>query len=157
MVWCLRHLRERSPFFTHAKKRKKITECRDTAPLKFALKWSESCKPCFELYRCLNAEKALNRALKCFFELFPDFCSTMFRVVAWAQVEFLSLSNLRRCLLFDWLLLLLSKFTFLGDCIMGDGFLAFKVWFSEMAFCIKAKSRALNRALKCCKSLKIEL
>ena len=128
--------------------------------LKFALKRSESFKACFELYRCLNPRKALNRALKndCWAFL-HDFCSTMFWVVAWVKVEFRSLSIFRRCMLFDWLLLLLLlfKFTFLRDCIQGWWVPSCKVCFSAMADCINAKSYALNRALKCYKSFKNEL
>ena len=112
--------------------------------LKFALKESGSFKACFELYRCLNPRKALNRALKMIFELFfHDFWSTMFLVAAWVQVEFRSLSSFRRCVLFDWLLLLLllSKFTFWRDCVQGWWVRSSKVCFSAMADCISAKSR----------------
>ena len=127
--------------------------------LKFALKGSESFKACFELYRCLNPEK-LNQALKMIFELFlHDFCSMMFWVVAWVEVEFRSLSSFRRCMLFDWLLLLLllSMFTFSRDCVQSWCVPGSKVCFSAMADCISAKSHALNRALKCYKSFKTEL
>ena len=92
--------------------------------LKFALKGSESFKVCFELYRCLNPEKSFKSSFKnAFLSFFPDICSTMFRVVVWVQVEFRSLSNFRRCMLFDWLLLLLllSKFAFSGVCTGSMG------------------------------------
>ena len=89
------------------------------------------------------------------FELFfHDFCSTMFWVAAWVQVEFRSLSSFRRRMLFDWLLLLLllSKFTFSRDCVQGWWVRSSKVCVSAMADCISAKSHAINRALKCYKS-----
>ena len=122
--------------------------------LKFALKGSESFKACFDLYRCLNPEKSFKSSFKNdFWAFFHDFCSTMFRVVAWVQVEFRSLSSFRRCMLFDWLLLLLllSKFTFSRDCVQGWWVPSSKVCFSAMADCISAKSHALNWALKCFK------
>ena len=128
--------------------------------LKFALKGSESFKACFDLYRCLNPEKSFKSSFKNdFWAFFHDFCSTMFRVVAWVQVEFRSLSSFRRCMLFDWLLLLLllSKFTFSRDCVQGWWVPSSKVCFSAMADCISAKSHALNWALKCYKSYKTEL
>ena len=90
--------------------------------LKFALKGSESFKACFELYWCLNPEKSFKSNFKNgFWAFFHDFCSTMFWVVAWVQVELRSLSSFRRSMLFDWLLLLLllSKFTFSRDCVQG--------------------------------------
>ena len=52
------------------------------------------------------------------------------------------------------LLLLLSSWE---TVYLGDGFQFIKVWFSAMADYIKAKSRALNRAVKCCLSFKTEL
>ena len=128
--------------------------------LKFALKGSESFKACFELYQCLNPEKSFKSSFKNdFWAFFCDFCSTMFWVVAWVQVEFRSLSSFRRCMLFDWLLLLLllSKFTFSRDCAQGSWVSRSKVCFSTMADCTSAKSHPSNRALKCYKSFKTEL
>ena len=79
----------------------------------------------------------------------------MFWVVAWVQVELRSLSSFRRCMLFDWLLLLLLlfKLTFSRDC-EGWWDPSSNVCFSAMADCIIAKSHAFNRALKCYKSFK---
>ena len=73
----------------------------------------------------------------------------MFWVVAWVQVELRSLSSSRRCMLFDWLLLLLllSKVTFSRDCVQGWWVPSSEVCFSAMADCTSAKSHALNRAL----------
>ena len=128
--------------------------------LKFALKGSGSFKACFELYRCLNPEKRFKLSFKndCW-AFFHDFCSTVFWVAAWVQVEFRSLSSFKRCMLFDWLLLLLllSKFTFSRDCVQGWWVRSSKVCFSAMADCISAKSHALNWALKCYKSFKTKL
>ena len=125
--------------------------------LKFALKGSESFIACFELYRCLNPEKSFNSSFENdFWAFLHDFCSTMFWVVAWVQVEFRSPSSFRRCMLFHWLLLLLllSKVTFSRDCVQGWWVPSSKVCFSAMADCIGTKSHALNRALKYCKSFK---
>ena len=106
----------------HGAKKSKMTKNSNQG--RSFLKRSESFKACFELYQSLNPEKSfkLNWGLKNdFWAFFHDFCSAMFTVVAWVQVEFRSLSSFRRCMLFDWmlLLLLLSKFTFSRDCVQG--------------------------------------
>ena len=112
---------------------------------KRALKGSESFKACFELYRCINPEKSFKSSFKKYFLAFShDFCSTIFWVVAWVQVELRSLSSFRRCMLFDWLLLLLLLFKLTGfsrDCVQGWWDPSSNVCFSAMADCIIAKSR----------------
>ena len=71
-------------------------------------------------------------------------------------------SESRHCMLFDWLLRYYScccpsYITFLGCCVRGQWLLSSEVWFSSMADCICANSRAFNRALKSWKSFKTEL
>ena len=104
-----------------------------------------------------NLEKSFKSSFKNdFWDFFHAFCSTMFWVVAWVQVEFISLPRFRPCMLFDWMLLLLMLFksAFSTDCVQGWWVPISKVCFSAFVDCTSAKSHAFNRHLKCYKSLK---
>ena len=130
--------------------------------LKFALKGSKSFKACFELYRCLNPEKSSKWSCKNDFWVFlHDFCSMMFWVVAWVEVEFrvYLVSDVVCCLIDCYYSCCCPCLPSWETVYRVDGFLAKRCFFFffAMADYISAKSHTLNRALKCYKSFKTEL